>query len=236
MVPSIQIKKEVEMRKHTLLRWTFVFIITLIPWIYLLSIWNSLPGRIPVHFGIDGTPDKYGPRNNIFFIPATCTVVSVLVYLLLTNIYKLDPKGWVSKQPGIFLKISMVVVVFISCISIIVLNWTAKQHTIGLNLLLVMMGLLLAYVGNVMHSIKPNYFAGFRVPWTLENEDNWRATHLLGSKIWFAGGILIAILALFIKPFVMFFIMLGIVMVMLIIPTIYSYRMFARSKRSNNKS
>jgi uncharacterized membrane protein len=224
------------MRKHTLLRWTFIFIINLVPWLYLLSIWNSLPEKIPVHFGLDGTPDKYGQRSQVFFIPATCTVVSVLVYLLLTNIYKLDPKRWASKQPGIFLKIAMVVVVFICCMSIIMLNWTASQHTIGLNLVLVMMGLLFAYMGNVMHSIKPNYIAGFRLPWTLESEENWRATHLLGSKIWFAGGILIAILALFIKPTVMFFIMMGIVLVMVIIPTVYSYRMFARSKHANNKS
>lgn len=223
------------MRKQTLLRWTFIFIINLVPWLYLVSIWNSLPTTIPVHFGIDGTPDRYGPRNYVFFIPLTCTVVSVLVYLLLTNIYKLDPKRWVAKQPGIFLKVAMVIAVFISCISILILNWTARQHTIGLNLVLVMMGLLFAYVGNVMHSIKPNYFAGFRLPWTLESEENWRATHLLGSKIWFAGGILIAILALFIKPIVMFFIMFGIAMVMVIIPTVYSYRMFARSKRANNK-
>jgi uncharacterized membrane protein len=102
-----------------------------------------------------------------------------------------------------------------------------------MNLVLAMMGLLFAYMGNVMHSIKPNYFAGFRLPWTLESEENWKATHLLGSKIWFAGGILIAILALFIKPIVMFFIMMGIVLVMVIIPTVYSYRMFARSKHNN---
>jgi len=221
------------MRKHTLLRWTFVFVIALIPWVYLFSIWSSLPERIPVHFGLDGTPDKYGQRNEIFFIPATCTLVSILVYLLLTNIYKIDPKRLAQKQPEIFLKIAMVVVVFISCMSIIILNWTATQHTMGMNLVLAMMGLLFAYMGNVMHSIKPNYFAGFRLPWTLESEENWRATHLLGSKIWFAGGILIAILALFIKPLVMFFIMMGIVLVMVIIPTVYSYRMFARSKHNN---
>jgi len=221
------------MRKHTLLRWTFIFIINLIPWIYLLSIWSSLPGKIPVHFGMDGLPDKYGQRDQIFFIPATCTVVSVLVYLLLTNIYKLDPKGWASKQPGIFLKIAMVVVVFISCMSIIILNWTASQHTIGMNLVLVMMGLLFAYMGNIMHSIKPNYFAGFRLPWALESEENWRVTHLLGSKIWFAGGILIAILALFIKPFVMFFVMLGLVLIMVIIPTVYSYRYYKKQKSMN---
>ena len=80
------------MRKHTLLRWTFVLVITIIPWIYLLSIWNSLPGSIPVHFGINGTPDKYGPKDQIFIWPAVCSVLSILVYLLLTNIYKLDPK------------------------------------------------------------------------------------------------------------------------------------------------
>ena len=223
------------MRKYALLRWTFVLVITTIPWIYLVSIWNSLPERIPIHFGINGTPDKYGQRNEIFLWPAICTALSILVYLLLTNIYKLDPKRSTSKLSGTFLKIAMVVVVFISCITIILLSWTVKQHTIGLNLLLVMIGLLLAYVGNVMHSIKPNYFAGFRVPWTLESEENWKATHLLGSKIWFGGGILIAILALFIKPIIMFFIMLGIVMVMLIIPTVYSYRMFARTKHTHNK-
>ena len=221
------------MRKHTLLRWTFVLVVTIIPWIYLLSIWGSLPESIPTHFGINGTPDAYGPKNQIFLWPAICTVLSILVYLLLTNIYKLDPKRSTAKLSGTFLKIAMVVVVFISCITILVLSWTVKQHTLGLNLILVMMGLLLAYVGNVMHSIKPNYFAGFRVPWTLESEENWKATHLLGSKIWFGGGILIAILALFIKPIVMFFIMLAIVLVMLIIPMVYSYRMFARSKHGS---
>ena len=221
------------MRKHTLLRWTFVLVITIIPWIYLLSIWNSLPESIPVHFGFNGTPDKYGPKNQIFFWPAGCFLLSILLYFFLTNIYKLDPKRWAANQPGTFLKIAMVIVVFISCITILMLSWTVKQHTVGLNLILVMVGLLLAYMGNILHSIKPNYFAGFRLPWALESEENWKATHLLASKIWFAGGILIAILALFIKPIIMIFIMMGIVLVMAIIPTVYSYRMFVRSKHTN---
>ena len=81
-----------------------------------------------------------------------------------------------------------------------------------------------------MHSIKPNYFAGFRMPWTLESEENWKATHMLASKIWFAGGILIAILALFIKPFIMFFVMMGIVLIMVLVPAIFSYRFFKKEK------
>ncbi len=47
-----------------------------------------------------------------------------------------------------------------------------------------------------MHSIKPNYFAGMRTPWTLEDNDTWRATHRLAGKLWFAGGIILTIIAL----------------------------------------
>jgi uncharacterized membrane protein len=218
------------MKKQTLLRWTFVLVMISIPWLYLAVIWSSLPEKIPVHFGISGAPDKYGEKNQIFITPVVITLASLLVYLLLTNIYKIDPKKYALKQRGTFLKIAMAVIVFLACIGLFVLNWTATQHTIGLNLFLMMMGLLFAYIGNVMHTIKPNYFAGFRLPWTLESEENWKATHMLLSKLWFGGGILIAVLALFIKPFVMFFVMLGIMLIMIVIPVIYSYKYFKKEK------
>ena len=218
------------MKKQTLIRWTFVLVIISIPWIYLAIIWNSLPDTIPVHFGLDGIPDRFGQKSEIFFIPIIMTAISLLVFLLLTNIYKLDPKKYATKQSGTFLKFAMAIVVFISFIGLLVLNWTVKLHTNSLNLFLVLMGLLFAYIGNIMHSIKPNYFAGFRMPWTLESEENWKATHMLASKIWFAGGILIAILALFIKPFIMFFVMMGIVLIMVLVPAIFSYRFFKKEK------
>jgi uncharacterized membrane protein len=134
------------------------------------------------------------------------------------------------KQAGIFKQIALVMLVFMCFVVLMVLYWTLKQEALGINIFLVMMGLLFAYLGNVLHSIKPNYFAGFRLPWTLESEDNWRATHLMAGKIWFAGGLLIAVLAIFIKPFIMFFVMCAIILTMVLIPAIYSYRYFKREK------
>ncbi len=218
------------MKHPILLRWIFVIAILSVPWIYLATIWGNLPERIPIHFGLNGTPDKYGEKSQVFIFSSIITVAALLVYLILTNINKIDPKRYATKQQGTFLKIGMAVIVFFSCINVIVLRWTEQQHTGNLNLFLLIFGLLFAYLGNIMHSIKPNYFAGFRLPWTLESEANWKATHLLVSKIWFAGGILIAILSLFIKPTIMFFVMMGIVLVMVIIPIIYSYRYFKKEK------
>jgi uncharacterized membrane protein len=47
-----------------------------------------------------------------------------------------------------------------------------------------------------MHSIKLNHFVGFRIPWALENEENWRKTHRLVGKIWLPGGLLVTVLCL----------------------------------------
>jgi uncharacterized membrane protein len=93
------------------------------------------------------------------------------------------------------------------------------------------LSLFLAYLGNLMHSIKPNYFAGFRIPWTLENEDNWKKTHRLASKIWFAGGIILAVISLLLPVKLVIIVFLVAVLIMSIIPVVYSYRLFKSSSK-----
>lgn len=223
------------MKHSIILRRTFILIILGIPWIYLATIWRSLPEKVPVHFGLDGTPDRYGEKNQVFLFLSIITVAALLVYFIMSNIYKIDPKRYATKQQDVFLKIGMAIVVFLSFVNLIILHWTQQQYTDNLNLFLVAFGILFAYFGNIMHSIKPNYFAGLRLPWTLESESNWKATHRLAGKIWFVGGLLIAILALFIKPSIMVFVMAGVISIMVIIPVIYSYRYFKKERAAQNK-
>ena len=82
-----------------------------------------------------------------------------------------------------------------------------------------------------MINMKPNYFVGIRVPWTLENEDNWRKTHRLGGKLWFAGGLIAAVFTI-ILPYqyavAAFMVIIGI---MVIIPIGYSYLYFKKHQQ-----
>jgi len=89
-------------------------------------------------------------------------------------------------------------------------------------------GLLFAVVGNYMYNIKPNYFAGIRLPWTLENEDNWKKTHMLAGKLWFAGGLLVALTALFLPDKIALIFTFSIIILLTIIPTVYSYRLYKK--------
>jgi uncharacterized membrane protein len=89
-------------------------------------------------------------------------------------------------------------------------------------------GLLFAIMGNYMYTIKPNYFAGFRLPWTLSNDENWRRTHLLGGKLFFAGGLLVAICGLFASFKVSLIIFFSILTLTILITCVYSYRLYKK--------
>mgnify|MGYP000573868704 FL=1 len=51
-------------------------------------------------------------------------------------------------------------------------------------ILYVGMGLLFVIVGNYLPKVKPNRTIGIRVVWTLQDEENWNATHRFSGKIW----------------------------------------------------
>ena len=154
-------------------------------------------------------------------------VVGLGVYFLITNIEKVDPKRAKQASKDTFSKIAMLTLMLMSGISLYIVHSTLYGET-G-NFLFVLMGLFFAAMGNLMHSVQPNYFVGLRLPWTLENADNWRKTHQLAGKLWFGGGLLIAVASLFFSPqFSMIFMLFAITM-MCVVPTVFSYRMFKKA-------
>ncbi len=208
------------------------FIVMTIPWIYLAIVWNDLPASIPTHFGISGAPDKFGAKSTIIFSPAIFTVMGILMYFLLRNIYKIDPKRKYSPTTAVVLaKLSVVLLILFCGISLFITYSTLKGKIEGIPLIFCGLSLFFAYIGNLMHSIKPNYFVGFRVPWALENEENWRKTHQLASKIWFTGGIALAIVSLVLNVKILIFVFFATVMVMVLIPGVYSYNIFRHSAK-----
>jgi uncharacterized membrane protein len=101
----------------------------------------------------------------------------------------------------------------------------ADQINVG-KLILPLVGLSFAGLGWYMPKFKQNYFVGFKLPWTLENVDNWNETHKVAGTVWMFGGWLqvIATVSLPMK-----FVAIGFMLttaVMIIVPTVFSYRMF----------
>src|SRR5437764_3860045 len=166
--------------KKNLLTLIVVFV-ALLPAGYLLLVWPSLPQTVPVHFGLDMKPDRLGNKAELWLTTGVLAAVSVFVYFLLTNLHRFDLKRKDAAQSATFKKLATGLVVFLAALNFLLVA-SAKNSGNVQSLLLPLVGLLFAFIGNYMNNIKPNYFAGLRVPWTLNNDENWRRTHQLGGK------------------------------------------------------
>jgi uncharacterized membrane protein len=228
MDDAIQNKKWFKMKKSLHLVVAFA---VLAPAIYLYTIYGKLPETIPTHFGLDGNADDWGPKKELWLLTAILSVVSVLSYLLVANGYKIDPKKKAAENKDRLQKIAVAVVLFMAAVQVWIIHITWKGAAGNeMRFIFVGGGILFAIIGNYMANIKPNYFAGIRLPWTLENEDNWRKTHHYASRIWFIGGLLIAICSLLLPLTPSIVVLVCTTIAMAIIPAVYSYRLYKANK------
>ncbi len=200
--------------------------IALVPLVYLLSIWHGLPEEMAMHFDLKGNPDRYGNKSELLVMTAVLSAMSILIYFVLSNIYKIDPKKYAADNKDRLHRMGFAVAVFIIALTCFIIYSTSKGNMrMSMRYIFAGVGLLLCLIGNYMHTIKPNYFAGLRLPWTLNNEDNWRKTHLLAGKLWFIGGLATAILCLLVPDTVAIVLFFIATIVLILVPVIYSYRL-----------
>ena len=206
-----------------------VWLFIIAPAIYLAMAWNTLPETIAMHFNLKGDIDRYGSKNELATMILILIAVNAAVYLLLPQVYRIDPKRYAAENKGRLFRIAFAVSVFTSAVLCLIIYSSIHGNIkFSMRFILAGVGLMLAVVGNYIYNIKPNYFAGIRLPWTLNNDENWKKTHLLGGKLLFGGGLLIAVICLF-TPFLFSMITLFVVLsVVILITCVYSYRLYKK--------
>lgn len=211
--------------------------ILLAPLAYLAFTWPGLPDSMALHFDMSGKPDRYGSKYELLLPVGIIVVVSIGVYYLLTNLHRIDPKrSYTEENRGRLKRLALGLALFMSAIGCYMVK-SAIDSTVSMtgNTIIVLMGLFFAFLGNYMYSIKPNYFAGFRLPWTLHDNENWRLTHKLVGVLWFTGGLLVTILALILPHTFARAAFLTIMGIATIIPVIYSYRLYVAKRKREGK-
>ncbi len=207
-----------------------IWVIIIAPAVYLFIIWNKLPGTIAIHYNLKGEVDRYGSKNELITMTIILTFVNAVIYLLLPQVYKIDPKKYAAENKDRLQRIAFAVCVFTAAF-LCLLIYSSFEGNIeyGTRFIFAGIGLLFAVIGNYMHTIKPNYFAGFRLPWTLQDDENWKKTHLLGGKLFFAGGLLIAVVSLFAPFLYSMIILVTTTLIIILITAIYSYRLYKKA-------
>ena len=199
--------------------------VALLPFVYLAYIWNELPKEVPMHWNASGEIDRWGDKSELFMMLFMLTGITYFVFLIIPYI---DPKQKLQNMGNKLNNLRLILALFMSALAIYIL-YSVQQKTSNPVLIFPLVGLLFAFLGNYFKTIKPNYFIGIKTPWTLENEEVWKKTHLMGGKLWFVGGLLMAMT--FVLPNdVQFYTFMGITAVISIVPIVYSYLEFKKIK------
>ncbi|MEG6522673.1 SdpI family protein [Desulfotomaculum sp. 1211_IL3151] len=203
-------------------------IILLAYWAVCASFYPALPEQVPTHWNIRGEVDGYSHKSVAALI---MPLLPLGIYLFMTFLPKIDPKKQnYRKFAPSYEKMRLATVGVIMVVSALPILSALGYH---LNVEFIIKGavsLLIIVMGNYMGKIKYNYLVGFRLPWTLANEDVWNQTHRFGGKLMVIGGC-VSLLSVFLSGtlgFVIF--MLGIFLPM-VLTMVYSYLAFAKFRK-----
>ncbi|MDN3491728.1 SdpI family protein [Winogradskyella bathintestinalis] len=203
--------------------------IVLLPFIYLAYIWDQLPDKVPMHWNMEGEIDRYGEKVELIIIPI---ILPLLVYLIFLVVPKIDPKNKLHKMGDKLQTIKFLLTTFMSILAMFIIYTAENESFTNPNYLVMFIGILYIILGNYFKTIKTNYFIGIKTPWTLESETVWKKTHILGGKLWFAGGIIVVISSLILEQQMNFTLFLIITGIITIIPIVYSYFIFKNERKT----
>jgi uncharacterized membrane protein len=158
----------------------------------VVALWIALrgpTGPFPVHFGIDGQPDRRGSRFEI--------VVLLAFFALLTAAIGGGMSLYADRTPDPArvrgLKLGQFIAVATLGLSGMMVAHKVLAANAGASLSAsttpLLMSLILVLTGAFLGRVSPNPFIGVRTPWTYKSRRSWDRTNRLGGRLLFLTGL-----------------------------------------------
>jgi uncharacterized membrane protein len=197
-------------------------------YVYIFQ-YDRLPEQIPVHWGIDGSPDRWVNKHDAWMNFWLTPALMIGFTLLTLALPWLSPRAFeVDRFRDTYGYVMAMVVVLFGFIDFLLL-W-ASLHPDFETVRVLVAGILFffALVGNVLGRVRRNFWMGVRTPWTLASETVWNETHRLAAWLYTAFGIVGCITVLLGAPLTWCFIAL---IVVAVFPVFYSLVLYKRLER-----
>lgn len=207
----------------------FAIIVTSVMLIVAIVSLFYLPSGIAVQWnenGVSSTASKF----LVLIFPALNAVFIVL--------HNQKSKKDTSKFDFISLFVSLVL---FAAQSIITLNALGQIDMLSLNygllqtVALLVVGLIICVCGNHIPKFAQNHYCGVKSAFVFNDNNLWIKTQRFAGKVWFISGLAIMLLS-FIQWKGMVFLALGIILIVIIVPRIYSRMQYQKIYGDKNES
>lgn len=164
--------------------------------IFGLSAWGWLatpPGvEIAVHWDATGQADRFGGKMEAF---APMPAIALLVSALLAAAPHIDPRGRNLARSGPLLRVVWLGTLAVltaaqAALTLTAVGVIAQDGDAAPRLIVLAVSVLFVVLGDALGKARPNWFVGFRTPWTLSSDKAWDVTHRWAGRGFVAAGLL----------------------------------------------
>jgi len=208
-----------------------LFIYKLLIVILMATVWayfyNILPNSMPIHWWFDWKPDRMWSKLMwVIMLPLLALWMAVLFHFL----QRFDPKKEnYAKFWNIWEIIQFSILWFFAYIYFVSIFVTLSPEYNISKFMMIWIWVLFMILWNYMWKVRQNYFIGYKLPWTLANEEVWNKTHRLWGKMFLLAGFMFIVNAFFLRQALWVFIVA--ISLILIVPIVYSYSIFKKIKK-----
>jgi len=162
---------------------------------FTLTAFQTLPADavLAIHWNINGIADGFAGREALLIVPITTALVGGLLWLAV----RYDPKRANIARSSEALGIVVVALsLLVAVVQSAIINSGFGEAARLDRAVPIAAGAFIAILGYAMPNIRLNYTIGVRLPWTIESEAAWDASHRFIGGIWILVGTVTALLGL----------------------------------------
>lgn len=203
-----------------------------------------MPDRIPMHYDMAGNIDRWGSKYESLIFPILILAISLLWTFMIKYFEKKEQKATDEKQRAdakTNAKVIKIVGVSMAAMFTIMQGFimygsyheaisNAEKQTIDTSkVATILMGIIFIVLGNFMTKIRANGAVGFRVSWSMYNENTWRKSNrFAATMIMIVGGLTIITAAVMRNSFGAMMVMLGYLFISIIVALIFAHKVYKK--------
>lgn len=204
-----------------------------------VAVFFILPDTVAAHFGINGTPDRYGSKYEAFIFPAVILGIA-LFYFLFRKFAKrssTDDNSRTERNLDIIDTVIMMIMVLFNALCVFLLTVMGDPSTMKdkesmiFVIISTIIGVLFIFLGNILPKTKPNSLVGVRMSWSMDSDKHWYITNRNCGIAMVLSGICTVIAGLIVRNGTYVIYMIISLILFLTVATIYSYVIIKREKK-----
>ncbi|KCZ50896.1 SdpI family protein [Hyphomonas pacifica] len=153
--------------------------------------------QIPIHWGADGSPDKFADREGATFMLWMMPAISAFIATCMAIAATVDPRQAnlsASRKAYLICWIgAMIVLTGIHAGIAFMMTRTGAPSSGSpemIRWIIAACGALFILIGNYLPKTRSTFMMGIRTPWTLSSDMTWEKTHRLAGRLFMLAGAL----------------------------------------------